>query len=97
MFCQLSVVSFLSHMLHLQLFSESTDQFAIILFGTEKTQNNLAEGNEYCNIAVLTEHFSQCSWELLRLIKELKVNTDCIADWLDAIVVAVQFIKDETK
>lgn len=79
------------------MFSESPDQFALILFGSKETDNNLAKENEYRNIAVMTKHFSTANWKILRTVKELEVNVGHTGDWLDAIVVAVQLMKDESE
>lgn len=81
----------------LQIFSNSADEIGLILFGCAETKNCIADETGYRNIAVLTEHLILADWELLRVVNELDINLNCTADWLDALVVALQFIKDETE
>ena len=67
----------------------------MIIFGCEKTENTLASNDEYCNIAVITENLQCANWDLLEDIHKLEC-CDCYADWLDAIVVAMEFMKEKT-
>ena len=80
-----------------QLFSETPDEFALITFGGETTNNALANEKEYRGIDVKTDHFSTVNPEILREVENLKVNPNGVGDWLDAIVVATQFISEENK
>lgn len=74
------------------------DELSLILFGCEKTNNKLAkELGGYSNIDVLSDHLSLASWDLLRFINNVDATSNAGADWFDAIIVAVQFLRDETE
>lgn len=73
-----------------QIFANLKDEVALILLGSEETNNNL----NYKNISV-AHSLGLPSWEMVQFVEDLK-ETVVDADWIDAIVVAVDFLKEET-
>lgn len=57
----------------LQLFTESKDEFALVLFGTEETENRLNEINEerYDSIKTVSE-LKLPDWDVLDVIHNLE-------------------------
>ncbi|XP_065215325.1 X-ray repair cross-complementing protein 5-like [Planococcus citri] len=87
----------ISRIVERKLFSESVDELALIVFGSEKTNNRLASQNGgYENIDVLSAHLSVASWDLLKYVKDLETSS-VTADWMDALLVAADYIKNETE
>jgi hypothetical protein len=74
-----------------QILGQSKDEVALILLGSDETENSL----NYKNIKV-THSLALPSWEVLQFVNNLK-GTTVNADWLDAIVVAMNVLKEETK
>jgi hypothetical protein len=74
-----------------QIFASSKDEIALILLGSKETENRL----NYKNIKV-THPLLLPSWELVQFVEDLE-GTMVNADWLDAIVVAMDVLKEETE
>jgi hypothetical protein len=74
-----------------QIFANLKDEVALILLGSDETQNSL----NYKNIKV-THSLALPSWETVQFIEDL-TGTTVNADWLDAIVVAMHILKEETE
>jgi hypothetical protein len=74
-----------------QIFANLKDEVALILLGSNETQNSL----NYKNIKV-THSLALPSWEMVQFIEDL-TGTMVNADWLDAIVVAMNILKEETE
>ncbi|KDR13452.1 X-ray repair cross-complementing protein 5 [Zootermopsis nevadensis] len=79
-----------SMILKRKIFANLKDEVALILLGSEETNNNL----NYKNISV-AHSLGLPSWEMVQFVEDLK-ETVVDADWIDAIVVAVDFLKEET-
>ncbi|NXJ15466.1 XRCC5 protein, partial [Odontophorus gujanensis] len=78
-----------------QVFAESKDEVAVVLFGTNGTKNDLASGDQYQNITV---HRSLMlpDFDLLEDIQNMiKLGTQQ-ADFLDAIIVCMDLLQKET-
>ncbi|OXB69174.1 hypothetical protein ASZ78_011294 [Callipepla squamata] len=78
-----------------QVFAESKDEVAVVLFGTNGTKNDLASGDQYQNITV---HRSLMlpDFDLLEDIQnKIKLGTQQ-ADFLDAIIVCMDLLQKET-
>jgi hypothetical protein len=74
-----------------QVFANLKDEVALILLGSNETQNSL----NYKNIKV-THSLALPSWEMVQFVEDLR-GTTVNADWLDAIVVAMDVLKEETE
>ncbi|KAM6398263.1 X-ray repair cross-complementing protein 5 isoform 1-T1 [Pluvialis apricaria] len=78
-----------------QVFAESKDEVAVVLFGTGGTRNALASGDQYQNITV---HRSLMlpDFDLLEDIQDgIKPGSEQ-ADFLDAIIVCMDLLQKET-
>ncbi|KAM6132003.1 X-ray repair cross-complementing protein 5 isoform 2-T2 [Phoenicopterus ruber ruber] len=78
-----------------QVFAESKDEVAVVLFGTDGTRNNLASGDQYQNITV---HRSLMlpDFDLLEDIQDVIKPGSEQADFLDAIIVCMDLLQNET-
>ncbi|NXK01538.1 XRCC5 protein, partial [Herpetotheres cachinnans] len=78
-----------------QVFAESKDEVAVVLFGTDGTRNNLASGDQYQNITV---HRSLMlpDFDLLEDIQDVIKPGSEQADFLDAIIVCMDLLQKET-
>ncbi|XP_025951237.2 X-ray repair cross-complementing protein 5 isoform X1 [Dromaius novaehollandiae] len=78
-----------------QVFAESKDEVAVVLFGTDGTRNDLARGDQYQNITV---HRSLMlpDFDLLEDIQNVIQPGSAQADFLDAIIVCMDLLQKET-
>ncbi|NXC26632.1 XRCC5 protein, partial [Campylorhamphus procurvoides] len=78
-----------------QVFAESKDEVAVVLFGTDGTRNGLASGDQYQNITV---HRSLMlpDFDLLEDIQDVIKAGSEQADFLDAIIVCMDLLQKET-
>ncbi|KAM9305722.1 X-ray repair cross-complementing protein 5 [Gastrophryne carolinensis] len=78
-----------------QVFAESKDEIAVILFGTDGTDNALADGDQYRNISV-QRHLMLPDFELLDEIQNVIQAGSEQADFLDALIVSMDLLQKET-
>nr|XP_045003948.1 X-ray repair cross-complementing protein 5-like [Jaculus jaculus] len=78
-----------------QVFSESKDEIALVLFGTDNTDNALAGGDQYQNITV-HRHLMLPDFDLLEDIESKIQLGSQQADFLDALIVCMDLIQRET-
>lgn len=76
--------------------TQSKDEVGLILLGSEDTNNPLAEDELYSHIEI-RHRLQLARWEMVNTIKSFKKGTTVDGDWLDAIIVAADFIKGETE
>ncbi|NWT66594.1 XRCC5 protein, partial [Prunella himalayana] len=78
-----------------QVFAESKDEIAVVLFGTNGTRNDLASEDQYQNI---TEHRSLKlpDFDLLEDIQNVIKAGSKQADFLDAIIVCMDLLQKQT-
>ncbi|XP_071291297.1 X-ray repair cross-complementing protein 5 isoform X1 [Agelaius tricolor] len=78
-----------------QVFAESKDEVAVVLFGTNGTRNGLASEDQYQNITV---HRSLMlpDFDLLEDIQNLIKAGSAQADFLDAIIVCMDLLQKQT-
>lgn len=89
-----------SMILQRKIFSDSTDEIGVILFGSDETKNELAEdnfGDQYQHINVVTEWLMIPTWDIVQNVLKLHPTNVTSTDWLDAVIVAMQFIKTQTE
>jgi len=85
-----------SMFLERKLYSESKDEIAIVLLGTDETSNPL----DYENIKLVNRGLSQADWEAIKFLRQHVQGTQVEADWVDALIVALDLLKrksDEKK
>ncbi|XP_005361717.1 X-ray repair cross-complementing protein 5 [Microtus ochrogaster] len=78
-----------------QVFSESKDEIALVLFGTDNTDNALAGEDQYQNITV-RRHLMLPDFDLLEDIENKIQPGSRQADFLDALIVCMDLIQRET-
>ncbi|XP_076326989.1 X-ray repair cross-complementing protein 5-like isoform X2 [Tachypleus tridentatus] len=80
-----------------RIFSESKDEFALVLLGTEETANNLAdtESGEYCHITV-AQNLKQADWKLLQFVQDIEVSM-VSADFVDGIIIGMDVLMHQTQ
>jgi len=76
-----------------KLFAESKDELGIVLFGTEDSKNAL----EYENVKVLDKGFCQADWDTITYLRKHIEGTGVEGDWVDAMIVALDFLKTSTE
>lgn len=76
-----------------RLFAESKDEFAVVMFGSEDTNNNLS----YENINVLERGLAVADWELVSFLREHVSGTSLEPDWMDGVIVALDFLKSASE
>ncbi|XP_071110687.1 X-ray repair cross-complementing protein 5-like [Haliotis cracherodii] len=74
-----------------KMFSESKDEVALVLFGTDGTDNPLADGDSYQNITI-ARPIGVADFDLLQQVKDEIQPSDTAADFLDALVVAMDHL-----
>ncbi|XP_070693802.1 X-ray repair cross-complementing protein 5 [Pempheris klunzingeri] len=79
-----------------QVFAETKDVLALVLFGTDSTKNQLDQDGQYQNITV-HRHLMVPDFELLEEIENQIHPESQQADWLDALVVCMDLLQTETK
>ncbi|KAM4698232.1 X-ray repair cross-complementing protein 5 [Rhinophrynus dorsalis] len=78
-----------------QVFAESKDEIAVVLFGTDGTDNALADKDQYQNISV-QRHLMLPDFELLEEIQSVVEPGSGQADFLDALIVCMDILQKET-
>ncbi|XP_021558464.1 X-ray repair cross-complementing protein 5 isoform X2 [Neomonachus schauinslandi] len=78
-----------------QVFAESRDEIALVLFGTDGTENALAGKDQYQNITV-HRHLMLPDFDLLEDIERKIQPGSQQADFLDALIVCMDVIQQET-
>nr|XP_020506802.1 X-ray repair cross-complementing protein 5 [Labrus bergylta] len=79
-----------------QVFAETKDELALVLFGTDSTNNPLDKDGQYQNISV-HRHLMMPDFDLLEEIQNQVHPQGSQADWLDALVVSMDLLQRETK
>jgi len=74
-----------------KLFGESKDEVGVVLFGLapEETSNPL----DYEGVKVLERGLAQCDWDIITYLREHVKGSQNEGDWLDAVVVALDFLR----
>uniref|UniRef100_A0A8C3W3X2 X-ray repair cross-complementing protein 5 n=1 Tax=Catagonus wagneri TaxID=51154 RepID=A0A8C3W3X2_9CETA len=78
-----------------QVFAESKDEIALVLFGTDGTDNALAGKDQYQNI-IVHRHLMLPDFDLLEDIESRIQPGSQQADFLDALIVCMDLIQQET-
>ncbi|XP_005049501.1 PREDICTED: X-ray repair cross-complementing protein 5 [Ficedula albicollis] len=78
-----------------QVFAESKDEVAVVLFGTNGTSNGLASEDQYQNITV-HRSLQLPDFDLLEDIQDVIKPASEQADFLDAIIVCMDLLQKQT-
>uniref|UniRef100_A0A3Q0QY66 X-ray repair cross-complementing protein 5 n=1 Tax=Amphilophus citrinellus TaxID=61819 RepID=A0A3Q0QY66_AMPCI len=79
-----------------QVFSETKVELALVLFGTDSTDNPLSQNGQYQHIRV-HRHLMVPDFDLLIEIENQIQPENQQGDWLDALVVCMDLLHTETK
>ncbi|XP_060943969.1 X-ray repair cross-complementing protein 5 [Limanda limanda] len=79
-----------------QVFAETKDEVALVLFGTDSTENPLHQDDQYQHITIY-RHLDVAGFDLLEEIETQVRPESQHADWLDALVVSMDLLRTETK
>nr|XP_043875091.1 X-ray repair cross-complementing protein 5 isoform X1 [Solea senegalensis] len=79
-----------------QVFAETKEELALVLFGTDSTKNPLSKDGQYQNITI-HRHLMLADFDLLEEIENQIHPESQQADWLDALVVCMDLLKTETQ
>ncbi|XP_076456340.1 X-ray repair cross-complementing protein 5-like [Babylonia areolata] len=75
-----------------KMFSESKDEVALVLFGTQDTENPLVDGDSYEHVSI-ARHLAVADFELLQMVQNDIQPGDSPADFIDAMVVAMDHME----
>nr|XP_020450381.1 X-ray repair cross-complementing protein 5 [Monopterus albus] len=78
-----------------QVFAETKDEIALVLFGTDATKNPLDQDGQYQNITIHRD-LMIADFELLEEIENHIHPQSQQADWLDALVVCMDLLETQT-
>ncbi|CAF0722876.1 unnamed protein product [Adineta ricciae] len=78
-----------------KMFQQSKDELALILYGADDTNNELADDDNYQNINV-TFSLAPANWHLFEEIQKIRPGNSP-ADLVDAVVVAADHLRRETE
>ncbi|KAI6661517.1 X-ray repair cross-complementing protein 5-like [Oopsacas minuta] len=80
-------------MLQQKIFYPTKDEFALVLFGTRETANDLADDDgNYANISIV-QKFSQPDLPLLQYLLEEVKHSDISSDFIDALIVSLDLFQ----
>lgn len=80
-----------------KIFSSPNDEIGIILFGSDKTSNNLnASFDGYEGIVEMGE-MELPSWRLLKKLEKVECSKISSSNWVDGMLVALNYFTEETK
>lgn len=82
-------------MIQRRIFSESKDEVAVVICGSQQTNNSLSSDDEYQHIDVLCG-LQPVSFDMLEKLGQVK-STEHVCDFVDAVVVALDVLVDKTK
>lgn len=77
-----------------QIFSQPNDEIGLVLMGTDTSNNNLNRTiGGYENISEAFD-MAQTNWQMLRILDKEISTQKAVADWMDALIVAMDFMKN---
>lgn len=79
-----------------KIFARPNDEFGIVLFGSDETDNDLNKSQlGYENITEMG-YMEMPSWEMLEKIAAIEQGEGA-RDWIDALLVAINYIQIQTE
>lgn len=79
-----------------KIFSSPADEVGVILFGSKKTQNALNSDSLGFEGIYEVDGLKCASWELLRTLDKVQANKKSNVSWIDGLLVALNYVRDET-
>ncbi|CAH1404246.1 unnamed protein product [Nezara viridula] len=88
----------LKRMILRKIFSQDFDDMGVVLFGSDNTNNNLANGTSSC-YRNIEEFFplSLADWNLYERVENLQMSSVPKSDWIQGLVAAQDFMKNQTQ
>lgn len=84
-----------SKIIQKKIFASPTDEIAVLLMGADDTKNDLNTSMDGFENIVEFIPLQMPSWEMVRQVDGIKICENC-SDWVDGLVVALNFAKNET-
>ncbi|XP_037089514.1 X-ray repair cross-complementing protein 5-like [Pollicipes pollicipes] len=75
-----------------KLFSAPKDHVALVLIGSDATDNALADGDQYQHVS-LARRLAPADWQLVHLLQDELHASAAQGDWLDGLVVALDHLE----
>jgi ATP-dependent DNA helicase 2 subunit 2 len=86
-----------SKIIQKKIFSNPGDEVAVLLFGSDETKNDLNTSlSGYENI-VEAIPLQAPSWDMVRSLDNLSPSDYSSSEWVDGLIVALNFAKNETQ
>lgn len=82
-------------LLERNIFTKPKDEVSLFLMGTEESKNRLFEDHGGYDHISKAFPFVVPSWDLLRILRNDIQHTKYSGDWMDALIVALDYIKSE--
>ncbi|KAK3920864.1 X-ray repair cross-complementing protein 5 [Frankliniella fusca] len=79
-----------------KIFSKTKDEIGLIFVGSEQTNNQLADGEGYKHIEI-AHQLKLANWKMVKSIAQYQKGTAKSGDWLDALIVAADYLKTATE
>lgn len=79
-----------------KIFSSPTDEIGIILFGCKESLNSLNSSGLGFEGIVEVGSLEVPTWEMLRKLDKIEANNDSNVDWIDSLLVALEYARNET-
>ncbi|XP_064596853.1 X-ray repair cross-complementing protein 5-like [Liolophura sinensis] len=83
-----TAIAAITMILQRKMFAESKDEVCLVLFGTQNTDNPLANGDCYENI-VVARTLGIADFDLLQMVQNDITTSNVSADFVDALIVAL--------
>ncbi|XP_069675065.1 X-ray repair cross-complementing protein 5 isoform X2 [Periplaneta americana] len=81
-----------SMILKRKIFVNAKDEIALFLLGSKETDNSL----DYKNIKTVHENLVIPDWDMVAFVEKLE-GTNVNADWLNGVIVAMDYLRSETQ
>lgn len=84
-----------SKIIQKKIFAKPTDEIAVLLMGADDTFNDVNKSmGEFENIVELIP-LQIPTWDMVRKVEEIRICENS-SDWIDGVVVALNFARNET-
>lgn len=79
-----------------KIYSSPADEIGVILFGCKDTENSLnSSGLGFEGIKEMGP-LQVATWEMLRKLYQVEAEKDSNKDWIDGLLVALNYVREET-
>lgn len=85
-----------SKIIQKKIFAKPNDEVALLLMGAEDTNNDLNRSMTGFENIVELIHLQMPTWDMIKVLDKLEPS-EVSADWIDGLVVALNFARNETE